>query len=103
MSATISNLAKLPNDKSYALFLRADHAEVKRIFGEFARAESDADRRRWTRVICMQLAGDATIQEEIVYPSVSVDDEPLYDSDEWSLSSGQSGKANGDRSSAKHS
>lgn len=71
-AATAPRTRKAPPADALKL-LRADHAEVKKLFAEYeklAKAEADADEREALALdICNKLTVHAQIEEEIFYPA----------------------------------
>jgi hemerythrin superfamily protein len=49
--------------------LKADHNEVKKMFGEFEKARSDARKQELAQKICTALKVHTIIEEEIFYPA----------------------------------
>jgi hemerythrin superfamily protein len=64
--STSGNHAKGPD--AIAL-LRADHAEVSKMFKEFEKARSDAAKKDLASRICIALSVHTCIEEEIFYPA----------------------------------
>jgi hypothetical protein len=50
--------------------LRADHAHVTELFGQFEKARDDQRKQKLAAEICMELKIHTTIEEEIFYPTV---------------------------------
>jgi hemerythrin superfamily protein len=53
--------------------LKKDHAEVKKLFGEFEKAkknDDDGERRALVAAICEALTAHAQVEEEIFYPAL---------------------------------
>ena len=83
-AATATRTRKAPPADAIKL-LRADHAEVKKLFAEYdklAKAEADASEREALALdICNKLTVHAQIEEEIFYPAVraAIGDDALVD------------------------
>jgi hemerythrin superfamily protein len=76
-SATPRN--KNGNGADVVALLKQDHAEVKKLFQQFEKAEDDDDKEQIARKICLMLTVHATCEEELVYPAARevLDDEEL--------------------------
>lgn len=61
--------------------LKADHREVKAMFEQYEKTESDADKQALATQICEALTIHAQIEEEIFYPAAyeALDDDDLLD------------------------
>jgi len=55
--------------KDAVALLRADHAKVEELFGQFEKARADDRKLTLARNICMELKIHAAIEEEIFYPA----------------------------------
>ncbi len=61
--------------------LKADHREVKAMFDQYEKTESDKEKEALARKICRALTVHAQIEEEIFYPAAyeALDDDDLLD------------------------
>jgi hemerythrin superfamily protein len=61
--------------------LKADHREVKAMFEQYEKTESDKDKQELASKICRALTVHAQIEEEIFYPAAydALDDDDLLD------------------------
>src|SRR5262249_45017884 len=59
--------------------LKADHREVEKLFGQFAKARADSRKEQLSRKICLELKAHTQIEEEIFYPACRdlLDDDDL--------------------------
>ncbi len=58
-----------PVQEAIAL-LRADHAQVSRLFAEYEKARSSSKKKELVAQICAELSVHAQVEEEIFYPAV---------------------------------
>ena len=63
-----AKVARRPKDA--VALLRADHAKVEDLFGQFEKARDDKRKLTLARTICAELKIHTTIEEEIFYPAV---------------------------------
>jgi hemerythrin-like domain-containing protein len=50
--------------------LKADHAQVKKLFTRFERSRDDTERQELAQTICTELRVHTAIEEEVFYPAV---------------------------------
>jgi hemerythrin superfamily protein len=64
--------------------LKADHAEVTKMFDRFDKSDDDDEKQELARIICAELTMHTAIEEEIFYPAARAalaDDELLDEAD----------------------
>ena len=61
--------AAKPKVQEATALLRADHAEVQKLFDQFEKTRSDSKKGDLASEICKQLTVHAQIEEEIFYPA----------------------------------
>ena len=81
-SARKSSSRKQSNGSRDAIaLLRADHAKVEELFGQFEKARTDERKSALAQQICSELTVHTTIEEEIFYPAArqALDEDDLLD------------------------
>jgi len=69
-SKAARNAGKATRPRDAIALLRADHAKVTELFGQFEKARDDSRKQKLAIQICNELKVHMTIEEEIFYPTV---------------------------------
>lgn len=67
-----TRIKKTSTAKDAIALLRADHAWVKVLFAEYAKARSHAKKQQLVAHICTELGVHAQVEEELFYPAVKL-------------------------------